>query len=77
MTDRIVLFLVTGALFGLLTYSRRHLFSEGATKPGQPKDGSFAESRLLWVMLCSCLWPLMALTGLVSWWKLARAKARP
>jgi hypothetical protein len=68
VTERIVLFLVTGALFGLLTYSRRHLFSEGVSKPVPGKAGGFMEGRLLWTMVCSALWPLMALTGLFNAW---------
>ncbi len=66
----IVAFLVVGAAFGLVTGGHQHIFSEGVTH--RDRQGS----RLLWVLICSFLWPLMALTGLHSWWRLARARAR-
>ncbi|MDO9092510.1 MAG: hypothetical protein Q8R98_16520 [Rubrivivax sp.] len=34
---------------------------------------------ILWVAICSCLWPLMALialTGLCSWWLLSRVRVK-
>lgn len=66
----IIAFLVFGACFGAATSSHQHFFSEGST--GRDKQGN----RVLWVLICSFLWPLMALTGLHSWWRLSRAKAR-
>lgn len=65
----IITFLAFGALFGLATGRHQHYFSEGST--GRDKQGS----RVLWVLICSFLWPLMALTGLHTWWRLTRAKA--
>jgi hypothetical protein len=72
LTAPIVLFLVFGASFGLLTYSRRHLFSEGPSRAQEPEPGLALGGRVLWMLICSCLWPLMALTGLLSLWKLSR-----
>jgi len=66
MTQTIVLFLVTGALFGLLTYPYRHRFSEGVSKPGAPQAAGLIDGRVLWVTLCTALWPLMALTGVFN-----------
>lgn len=65
----IISFLLFGALFGAATGRLQYLFSEGST--GRDKQGN----RLLWVMICTFLWPLMALNGLHSWWRLSR-KAR-
>ena len=76
MTLWIFGFFLLGACFGLATYRRRHLFSEGPSRPGPAESRTLLDGRAAWVVLCSALWPLMALTGLVSWWTLARAKAR-
>ena len=67
-----------GAAFGLLTFSRRHLFSEGPTRRADAGDGLMATlgARLVWALVCSGLWPLMALTGLYSWWRLSRRPVR-
>jgi hypothetical protein len=75
MTPLIASFFALGVLFGLLTYSNRHRFSEGPTTrsengPRDPMDG-----RLMWVLISSCLWPILALTGIYSFWRLARVKA--
>ncbi|MCA3240439.1 MAG: hypothetical protein ING89_03980 [Rubrivivax sp.] len=64
----ITLFTLFGALFGLATYSRRHLFSEGHTKRAAADLSDPMQSRLAWVLLCVALWPLMGLTGAFSWW---------
>lgn len=72
----IVLFLVFGACFGLATYNHRHLFSEGPTQATKSTGSEALMGRLLWAAICTFLWPLMALTGLYSWWRLSRrAKA--
>jgi uncharacterized iron-regulated membrane protein len=76
MTVWIACFFVLGACFGLASYSRRHLFSEGPSRPTDAAGRTWLDGRIAWVVLCSALWPLMALTGLVSWWKLARARQR-
>lgn len=73
MTTPIVLFIVFGAVFGWLSFAHRHLFSEGPTRrPDLGESGSLG-ARLVWVMVCSALWPLMVLTGLYSLWRLKRA----
>lgn len=77
MTAAIVGFLVFGALFGLVTYSRRHLFSEGPTSRSTEGSRGPADGRLMWVLICTALWPLMALTGVHSLWRLARAPREP
>ena len=76
MTTPIVLFLAFGACFGLLTHSRRHLFSEGPTRRDDSGAGDSLASRVMWVLICTCLWPVMALTGLYSLWHLSRVRVR-
>lgn len=75
MATPIILFLVFGALFGLATYSNRHHFSEGTTRQTSAAEKDPMDSRLAWTLICSCLWPLMALTGLYSFVR-RRAAAR-
>ncbi len=75
MTGFIVLFFVLGALFGLATGSSQHLFSEGAVRRGPEAPPYSRGSRVLWVLICSCLWPIFLLTGAPTLWRLARAKA--
>jgi hypothetical protein len=77
-TTMIVLFLafvVFGASFGLVTFSRRHLFSEGPSSHGRSDDDTLAQ-RVIWVLVCSALWPLMLLTGAVSMWRLRGVRVR-
>ena len=76
MTTAFVAFFVFGACFGLATWSNRHLFSEGHTRRGAPGEGDGLGARLVWVMLCSGLWPLMILTGVYSAAHRARVRAR-
>ncbi len=73
MTTPIVLFIIFGAAFGWVTFAHRHLFSEGPGRPPDPAEPASIGARLVWVMVCSGLWPLMALTGLYSLWRLRRA----
>lgn len=75
LTLPIVLFLALGACFGLVTYSNRHLFSEGPTRRGEQGRSDPMNGRIMWVLICTFLWPIMALTGLHSWWVLARRRA--
>jgi lysylphosphatidylglycerol synthetase-like protein (DUF2156 family) len=70
----IYLFLLFGAVFGLATFSYRHIFSEGPHKVDTPEEGSTLGSRLLWALVCTFLWPIMALTGLNSVRILAKRK---
>ena len=72
MTLWILGFCLLGACFGVATYRRRHLFSEGPSRPADDRARTPLDGPVAWVVLCSALWPLMALTGLVSWWTLAR-----
>ena len=71
----IALFLFFGACFGLSTFSHRHLFSEGPKKIDEPVQGWAFSNRLMWVMICTFLWPIMLLTGLHSVWILSKRKA--
>jgi hypothetical protein len=64
----LALFIVIGALFGLLTHAHRHRFSEGHARRCAEDDDDPMQTRLAWTVLCTGLWPLMALTGLCSWW---------
>ncbi|MCP5271105.1 MAG: hypothetical protein H6932_07715 [Burkholderiaceae bacterium] len=66
MNWTIVLFLAAGALFGLVSHPKRHLFSEGSTRPGRPGEGGFAESRLWWTLQCAFLWPVLLGAGLYT-----------
>ena len=70
----IYLFLFFGAGFGILSFSYRHIFSEGPNKVETPPGGPTLASRVLWVMVCTFLWPIMILTGLNSAWILAKRK---
>ena len=80
MTTTIVLFLAFlafGACFGMATFSHRHLFSEGPSRKGQAGDeDDTLVQRVIWVLSCSGLWPLMVLTGLVSLWRQRRVQVR-
>jgi hypothetical protein len=70
-------FVAIGVGFGLATFSRRHLFSEGPSRAGQSGDEDDTPGqRVIWVLTCSALWPLMVLTGAVSLWRLRRARLR-
>ena len=71
----IAAFLVFGFCFGLVTFSMRHLFSEGPTRPRDKGETGPLDGRLMWTLTCTVLWPLMVLTGLNSWWILSRRRA--
>jgi hypothetical protein len=75
LTTAIVLFLLFGALFGLVTFSNRHLFSEGPTTRDESDSAAVLRARLGWALLCTMLWPIMVLAGLHSIWLLARRRA--
>jgi hypothetical protein len=75
LTTPIVLFLLFGACFGLATFSNRHLFSEGPTRRDDESASHGLKARLGWTLICTCLWPVMALTGLHTWWLLSRRRA--
>ena len=72
----IVLFLAVGVVFGLATYSRRHLFGEGP--PDQYADAADGlKGRLFWVTVCTFLWPLQLVSGLHGLWRVYSAARRP
>ena len=75
MNLAIVVFFVLGFCFSLATYSSRHLFSEGPTQRNDESKTDLMNGRLMWTLICTVLWPLMVLTGLHSWWILARRRA--
>jgi len=72
----IVLYFVFGAAFGLATFSKRHLFSEGTTRNTGTEPRDAMDGRVMWVLLSTCLWPMLALTGVYSAWRRKR-KAGP
>jgi hypothetical protein len=75
MDPLIVSFLAVGLLFGLLTYSNRHCFSEGTTTRSQGARDA-GDSRAMWVAMCVFLWPIFIVTGLFSAWARAQRRAR-
>jgi len=70
----IYLFLLFGAVFGLTTFSYRHIFSEGPHQIESTEAAHSLGSRVLWAMVCTFLWPIMVLTGLNSARIMARRK---
>ena len=75
MTIYIFVFLVFGAVFGLVTFSRRHLFSEGPKKVEESTEYNNLGRRVMWMLICTFLWPIMVLTGLNSLRILSKRKA--
>ena len=77
MTTTIFSFMAIGIIFGWLTHSRQHLFSEGPSKKGQHADAQEGlQGKILWVLICTLLWPVMALSGLYSLWRWYMAQHR-
>jgi hypothetical protein len=74
MNAYIALFLVTGACFGLATFSCRHWFSEGPHKPEDAIHPTSLGGRAFWAMVCTFLWPIMILTGINTAWVLAKRR---
>jgi hypothetical protein len=66
MNGMIVSFLAFGALFGLSTYSIRHLFSEGSVPRSDNGERGPMDGRTMWVAISLFLWPILVLTGLYS-----------
>ena len=75
MTIYIFVFLVFGAVFGLVTFSWRHLFSEGPKKVEESTEDNNLGRRVIWMLICTFLWPIMVLTGLNSLRILSKRKA--
>ena len=69
----IAAFLALGCVFGLATFTNRHLFSEGP-EGGAPDGGKGAW--FFWVAMSTLLWPILVLSGLNTAWVLAKRKAR-
>jgi hypothetical protein len=76
MTDTtfISLYILFGACFGLITFSQRHLFSEGPHTAKELDGNLFFESRVFWVLLCAMLWPIMTLTRIHTAWLLNKRR---
>ena len=72
----ICLFLIFGAFFGVATYSKRHLFSEGPQKAKESEQTPSLISRTFWIMLCTLLWPIMVITGMNTAWILFKRKQK-
>jgi hypothetical protein len=70
----ISLFLIFGACFGFITYSKRHWFSEGPHKANDSDQTPNLKGRIFWITLCTLLWPIMALTGLNTAWIMFKRK---
>jgi preprotein translocase subunit SecG len=75
MTIYIAAFLFFGACFGLITFSQRHLFSEGPKEVEESTEATSLITRVIWMLICSFLWPIMILTGLNSLRILSKRKA--
>jgi len=75
MDPLILAFLSVGLLFGLLTYSNRHCFSEGTTTRSHGAR-DMADSRAMWVAMSVFLWPIFIVTGIFSAWQRAQRRAR-
>ena len=76
MTIQITFFLIFGACFGLLTFSRRHFFSEGPKAKDETREGNTVVSRLMWMLICTFLWPIMIITGVHTVWILHKRKSQ-
>jgi hypothetical protein len=72
----IALFLAAGFVFGLLTYSRRHLFGEGPPQPVVDRQEGLS-GLLFWVAICTFLWPIQVVGGLHGLWRVYAATRRP
>jgi hypothetical protein len=72
----IALFLAAGFVFGLLTHSRRHLFGEGPPAPVADRQDGLS-SLLVWVAICTFLWPIQVVGGLHGLWRVYAATRRP
>jgi hypothetical protein len=71
----IALFPVAGFVFGLLTYSRRHLFGEGPPDPQVDSEDGI-KGPLFWVTICTFLWPVLIVGGLHGLWRVYASARR-
>lgn len=76
MNMTIYLFLLAGAVFGIITFPYKHLFSEGPYKVDETQNENALSGRIFWLMVCTFLWPIMVLTGLNSARILMRRRAK-
>ena len=74
MNTYLIVFLIIGAGFGLVSFPNRHLFSEGPTQTAENTQPGSAGSRIVWALVCTFLWPLLLLAGLNSARILARRR---
>jgi preprotein translocase subunit SecG len=58
-----------------VTFSWRHLFSEGPKEVDTSTEDNNFISRVMWMLICAFLWPIMVLTGLNSLRILSKRKA--
>jgi len=68
----ICVYLFAGVCFGLVTYSHRHLFSEGPTKSNNADARSVLEGHAFWVLIATWLWPILVITGINTAFILAK-----
>ena len=68
------LYLLFGACFGFLTYSQRHLYSEGPHKAVDLDQAPLLRGRIFWITLCTLLWPIMVITRINTAWVLFKRK---
>jgi hypothetical protein len=73
MNVHIIGFIAFGVLFGLLTSGNRHLFGEGPSRREDADPNNGPQGMVLWVMICSMLWPILAFTGAYGAWRRAQA----
>jgi hypothetical protein len=76
MDSTIWTYLVFGAVFGLATYSNRHLFGEGPSprSNADPVDG--LQGRPYWLMVSIWLWPVLTLACIYGTWRRSVARKR-
>jgi hypothetical protein len=73
-TTFISIYILFGACFGFVTFSQRHLFSEGPHTAKELDGNPFFESRFFWVPLCALLWPIMVITRIHTAWLLHKRR---
>ncbi len=62
----IVFFMLIGGLFGLATYTNRHLFSEAWVKRTDGSDPDFTDGLLWWTMQSCFFWPIALVAGIYT-----------